>query len=167
MYYENICISRAFFFHLIFSLRQKLGVIHTSFLASSVHALSLSLPLFSFLFSFFQVILPGSTEFLEGRGWGAIHMHRYPINVDTASAAANGMVWFGSSHQGERRVWFWLGWIRFGSVRFAQGRIFFSSSSHHERNECVDGLIFFPSPPLVSGRGNSGFLREFSSTWIN
>lgn len=79
------------------------------------------------------------------------------------------MEWFGLVHHIRAKEGSDFGLAGLGSGRFGllRGEFFFSSS-YHERNECVDGLIFFfPSPPLVSGRGNSGFLREVSSTWIN
>lgn len=54
------------------------------------------------------------------------------------------MEWFGLVHHIRAKEGSDFGLAGLGSGRFGLLRgEFFSSSSHHERNECVDGLIFF------------------------
>lgn len=59
------------------------------------------------------------------------------------------MEWFGLVHHIRAKEGSDFGLAGLGSGRFGllRGEFFFSSS-YHERNECVDGLIFFFLPHL-------------------
>lgn len=78
------------------------------------------------------------------------------------------MEWFGLVHHIRAKEGSDFGLAGLGSGRFGllRGEFFFLLPITKEMNVWTV-LFFFPSPPLVSGRGNSGFLREVSSTWIN
>lgn len=70
------------------------------------------------------------------------------------------MEWFGLVHHIRAKEGSDFGLAGLGSGRFGllRGEFFFSSS-YHERNECVDGLIFFSFPTSRVWKGEFGVFK--------